>query len=98
MLPPGYLLGKPSLSIPCYGERRYGHTRDDELVMALPPKYVEKVEKNLEELYKRGICYPIPYAGAQLDPSSTMPPSYQILAQDEKLEGMEIPPRKITRW
>jgi uncharacterized protein (DUF169 family) len=31
-----YLNGKPSLSIPCYGER-YGHAQDDELAMALPP-------------------------------------------------------------
>ena len=93
-----YLSGKPSLTIPCYGERRYGHTQDDELVMALPPKDVEKVERNLEELYKRGICYPIPYAGAQLDPFSTMPPAYNMVAQDGKLEGIEIPPRKITRW
>ncbi|TFG90747.1 MAG: dephospho-CoA kinase, partial [Syntrophobacterales bacterium] len=31
-----YLTGKPSLTIHCYGERRYGHTQDDELVMAIP--------------------------------------------------------------
>jgi len=93
-----YLSGKPSLTIPCYGERRYGHTQDDELVMALPPKDVEKVERNLVELYKRGICYPIPYAGAQLDTSSTMPPTYQMVAERGGLEGVGIPPRKITRW
>ena len=37
-----YLTGKPQLSIPCYGERRYGHAQDDELVMALPAGYMEK--------------------------------------------------------
>ena len=37
-----YLTGKPQLSIPCYGERRYGHAQDDELVMALPADYMEK--------------------------------------------------------
>ncbi|MCX5917297.1 MAG: DUF169 domain-containing protein, partial [Deltaproteobacteria bacterium] len=37
-----YLNGKPSLSIPCYGERRYGHAQDDELAMALPAGMMEK--------------------------------------------------------
>jgi uncharacterized protein (DUF169 family) len=36
-----FLTGKPSLTIPCYGERRYGHAQDDELVMALPPESLE---------------------------------------------------------
>jgi uncharacterized protein (DUF169 family) len=31
-----YLTGKPSLTIPCYGERRYGHAQDEDLVMAIP--------------------------------------------------------------
>ena len=31
-----YHTNKPSLTIPCYGERRYGHAQDDDLVMALP--------------------------------------------------------------
>lgn len=94
-----YLSGKPSLTIPCYGERRFGHAQDDELVMGLLPKDVEKVEKNLEELYKRGICYPIPYAGSQLDISSVMPLSYQqFFGLTGGVEGVEVPLRKITRW
>lgn len=94
-----YLSGKPSLTIPCYGERRYGHAQDDEMVMGLLPKHVEKVERNLEELYKRGICYPVSYAGSQLDISSVMPLSYQqSFGQGEGLEGIEVPLRKITRW
>ena len=93
-----YLSGKPSLTIPCYGERRFGHAQDDEMVIGLLPKDVEKVEKNLEELYKRGICYPVPYAGAQVDISSVMPPNYQILSEGTSIEGVEIPLRKITRW
>jgi uncharacterized protein (DUF169 family) len=94
-----YLSGKPSLTIPCYGERRFGHAQDDELVMGLPPKYVEKVERNLEELYKRGICYPVSYSGSQLDISSVMPLSYQqSFGQEEGLGGVEVPLRKITRW
>jgi uncharacterized protein (DUF169 family) len=94
-----YLSSKPSLTIPCYGERRYGHAQDDELVMGLLPKDVEKAERNLEELYKRGICYPVSYAGSQLDISPVMPLSYQqFFGQREGIEGVEVPLRKITRW
>jgi len=93
-----YLSGKPSLTIPCYGERRYGHAQDDELVMALPPKFVEKVERNLEQLYARGICYPISQYGAQADPTPGMPLAYLQLGKTEKIEGLQIPPRKLTRW
>ncbi len=93
-----YLSGKPSLSIPCYGERRYGHVQDDELVMALPPNQIAKVERNLKELYKQGITYPISYCGAQISPLPMMPPVYQKLTEGKEIDGWGLPPRKITRW
>ena len=71
-----YLSGKPALTIPCYGERRYGHVQDDEMVMAIPPDYLEKVVKGLEELYARGIRYPISQYGAQVDPSPGLMGAY----------------------
>jgi uncharacterized protein (DUF169 family) len=37
-----YRDNKPSMSIPCYGERRYGHAQDDELVMAIPAAMFDK--------------------------------------------------------
>lgn len=64
-----YLTGKPSLTIPCYGERRYGHAQDDEMVMAIPNDHYEKIVDGLEELYKKGIRYPISQFGAQVDPT-----------------------------
>jgi uncharacterized protein (DUF169 family) len=64
-----YLTGKPALTIPCYGERRYGHAQDDEMVMGIPDDYYEKIVNGLEELYNRGIRYPISQFGAQVDPS-----------------------------
>lgn len=94
----GYLSQKPSLTIPCYGERRYGYAQDDELVMALPPFYLEKAGQNLEELYARGIQYPISYAGAQTDPLFAMPLSYQKIFKGESMADLTIPRRKITRW
>ena len=81
-----YLSGKPSLTIPCYGERRYGHAQDDEMVIALPPRIIEKVERNLQELYARGIRYPISYSGAQLDVLPAMPPAYLNLGIGESVE------------
>jgi len=64
-----YLTGKPALTIPCYGERRYGHAQDDEMVMGIPHHYYEKIVDGLQELYTRGIRYPISQFGAQVDPS-----------------------------
>ncbi|MFZ5648803.1 MAG: DUF169 domain-containing protein [Bacillota bacterium] len=93
-----YLTGKPSLAIPCYGERRYGHTQDDEMVIGLPPSYVGKVERNLEELYARGVQYPVSYMGAQCDPLPGMPPGYRDMAENRKIQGLGFPPRKVSRW
>ncbi len=71
-----YLTGKPSLTIPCYGERRYGHAQDDELVIALPAEVMDKLLRGLEALYKRGIRYPISYAGAETDVTRAFPAAY----------------------
>ena len=73
-----YLTGKPSLTIPCYGERRYGHTQDDELMMALMPQTLHKVVGSLEELYRRGIRYPIAYYGAQVDANRELTEIYSL--------------------
>ena len=72
-----YLTGKPSLTIPCYGERRYGHAQDDELVMALPSGMIDKALKGMEALYRRGIRYPVSYAGAEADIAGQFPAAYQ---------------------
>ena len=82
-----YLRGKPSLSIPCYGERRYGHAQDDELVMALPAGMMEKALRGLEALYKRGVRYPISHAGAELDVTYAFPMSYSGMKQLEEIRG-----------
>jgi dephospho-CoA kinase len=79
--------GKPSLTIPCYGERRYGHAQDDELVMALPPASVSQAVRGLEALYARGIRYPISYAGAELDVTCAFPGSYGGEEQMTLLKG-----------
>jgi len=82
-----YLTGKPSLTIPCYGERRYGHAQDEDMVMAIPADMMEKALRGMEELYRRGIRYPISYAGAELDISPVLPESYGNIAQVKDLKG-----------
>jgi dephospho-CoA kinase len=71
-----YLNRKPALSIPCYGERRYGHAQDDELVMAIPVEMMDKALNGMEALYRRGIRYPISYAGAETDLTHAFPAAY----------------------
>jgi len=74
-----YLTGKPSLSIPCYGERRYGHAQDDELVMAIPAQMMEKALRGMEALYRRGVRYPVSFAGAESDVGQMFPVTYKGL-------------------
>ena len=82
-----YLTHKPSLSVPCYGERRYGHAQDDELAMALPSAAMEKALRGMEALYKRGVRYPISYAGAEMDVTRAFPAAYGGMRQLEDLRG-----------
>lgn len=67
---------KPSLSIPCFAERRFGGVADDELLMALPPAYLKRGVEGLEALSKNGIRYPITPYGASSDPMPSLKESY----------------------
>lgn len=84
-----YLTGKPSLTIPCYGERRYGHAQDDDLVMAIPAGMMEKALRGMETLYRRGVRYPISYAGAELDITSAFPMAYAGMDQLDSIRGKD---------
>lgn len=84
-----YLTGKPSLTIPCYGERRYGHTQDEDLVMAIPVDMMDKALRGMESLYRRGIRYPISFAGAEQDLTQAFPGSYSSLGQLELIRGRD---------
>ena len=50
----------PSLSIPCFAERRYGGVLDDEMLMALPPEYIAKALAGMDALAGNGLRYPVP--------------------------------------
>ena len=84
-----YLNRKPALTIPCYGERRYGHAQDDELVMALPAEALDKGLSGMEALFRRGIRYPISYAGAETDLTQSFPQAYGSGDFIEMLRGKD---------
>lgn len=66
----------PSLSIPCFAERRYGGVLDDEMLMALPPEYLPKAIAGMLALAKNGFRYPFPQYGIQQDVRDGMAVSY----------------------
>jgi len=72
---------EPALTIPCYAERRYGGVADDELLMAIPPRYLPKVIDGLAALFKNGLRYPVPPYGIQSDAGAGLAVSY---AEKEK--------------
>lgn len=67
---------EPSLSIPCFAERRYGGVLDDELLMALPPAKLEQAIAGMQALAKNGFRYPFPQYGIQQDVRAGMAVSY----------------------
>jgi uncharacterized protein (DUF169 family) len=68
--------GLPSLSIPCFAERRYGGVADEEMLMAAPPDYFRKAVEGMEALAKNGFRYPFPQYGIQQDVREGMAVSY----------------------
>lgn len=68
--------GEPSVSIPCYAERKFGGVQDDELLIALPPSFLPKALEGLAALSANGLRYPIPNHGLDVSPLSAMAKSY----------------------
>jgi uncharacterized protein (DUF169 family) len=66
----------PSLSIPCFAERRYGGVLDDEMLMATPPEHLLKAIEGMRALAKNGFRYPFPQYGVQQDVRAGMAVSY----------------------
>jgi uncharacterized protein (DUF169 family) len=67
---------EPSLSIPCFAERRYGGVLDDELLLATPPAYLPKALAGMQALSRNGLRYPIPQYGIQSDARAGLGVSY----------------------
>jgi uncharacterized protein (DUF169 family) len=69
--------GEPSLSLPCFAERRYGGVPDEEMLMALPPAHLVKAIAGMKQLAKNGLRYPIAPYGIQADVRAGMGVSYK---------------------
>ena len=68
--------GEPSLSLPCYAERRYGGVPDEEMLMALSPAHLAKAIAGMKALARNGLRYPIAPYGIQSDVRAGMSVSY----------------------
>lgn len=67
---------EPSLSIPCFAERRYGGVEDDEMLMALPVADIDTALQGMDALAKNGLRYPFASYGLQQDVRAGMAASY----------------------
>jgi uncharacterized protein (DUF169 family) len=67
---------EPSLSIPCFAERRYGGVLDDEMLMAAPVEDMAKAVTGMEALGRNGFRYPFPQYGIQQDARAGLGVSY----------------------
>ncbi|GAB4321176.1 MAG: DUF169 domain-containing protein [Candidatus Zixiibacteriota bacterium] len=52
--------GECQFVLPCYGDRIFGGTTDDEMAFSLPPQKVDELVAGLEGTHKGGVRYPIP--------------------------------------
>jgi uncharacterized protein (DUF169 family) len=71
----------PSLSIPCFAERRYGGVLDEEMLMAAPPEYFGRALEGMRALAKNGFRYPFPQYGVQQDVRAGMAVTYPAPAR-----------------
>lgn len=68
---------KPSLSIPCFAERRYGGVLDEEMLMALVPDDIARALDGMQALAGNGLRYPFPSYGIQMDARAGIGASYK---------------------
>jgi uncharacterized protein (DUF169 family) len=67
---------EPQVILPCYGDRVFGMTADDEMAFTFPFAMAEQVVKGLEGTHAGGVRYPVPvFLRYQAD----FPKSYQEL-------------------
>ena len=68
-----FLTNECQLILPCYGDRIFGLTQDDEMAFTVPKSKVPMVQEGLAGTHKGGIRYPIP---AYLQFEGKFPDSY----------------------
>ncbi len=68
--------GEPQVILPCYGDRVFGMTADEEMGFTFPFAMAEEVVEGLEKTHTGGVRYPIP---VYLRYQAEFPKSYQEL-------------------
>ena len=68
------------------------------LVMAIPAQMVDKALKGMEALYRRGIRYPISYAGAETDVTASFPRSYDDADFIDLIRGSDSRLHRMLRY
>ena len=72
----GKKTGEPQVILPCYGDRIFGMTGDDEMAFTFPFAMADEVVAGLEKTHAGGIRYPVPIF---LRYQAEYPKSYQDL-------------------
>ncbi len=67
---------EPQFILPCYGDRIFAQTADDEMAFTFPFAMAEKIVKGLEGTHAGGLRYPIPVYHRF---TAEFPPAYQEL-------------------
>jgi len=82
--------GEPQVVLPCYGDRVFGQTADDEVAFAWPHARSAEIVEGLEGTHRGGVRYPVP---AFLRYTGEFPEKYQELARqwDERDPGEAAP-------
>lgn len=70
--------GKPTMEIPCVGDRRFAATQDTEIIFAFPAEQASKIIDGLAATHRAGSRYPIP---PQMD-EAHMPTGFYVVEQD----------------
>ena len=72
----GKKTGEPQVILPCYGDRIFGMTGDDEMAFTFPFAMGDEVVEGLEKTHAGGVRYPVPIF---LRYQAEYPKSYQDL-------------------
>lgn len=74
-LPRCVATGKPSLCMPCLGERRFGLMEDSEVILAMPADLFKTTVEGVKQLKKNGLEYPMTH----LEPDMDVTPVFEAL-------------------
>lgn len=70
--------GRPQVILPCYGDRIFGQTQDEEMAFSFPWSAAPSLLAGLEGTHRSGVRYPIP---RHLRYTGSFPPSYEKLRE-----------------